>query len=60
VRRYALRAIRSFRHAGIEKFYLTGSKAGIQPKHADRLSVQLLALNNAKSAKDERACVEAA
>jgi addiction module HigA family antidote len=44
--------IQTFRHAGIEKFFLTGSKAGIQPKHADKLSIQLLALNNAKSAKD--------
>jgi proteic killer suppression protein len=44
--------IKSFRHAGIEKFFLTGSKAGIQPKHAERLSIQLFALNNAKSAKD--------
>jgi len=52
VGRYALRVIQSFRHAGIEKFFLTGSKAGIQPKHADKLSIQLLALNNSKSAKD--------
>jgi plasmid maintenance system killer protein len=26
--------IRSFRHSGIEKFFFTGSKAGIQPSHA--------------------------
>jgi len=32
--------IQSFRHAGIEKFFLTGSKASIQPKHADKLSIQ--------------------
>jgi proteic killer suppression protein len=44
--------IQSFRHAGIEKFFLTGSKAGIQPKHTDKLSIQLFALNNAKSARD--------
>ena len=44
--------IRSFRHAGIEKFFLTGSKAGIQPKHAGKLSIQLFALNRAKSEKD--------
>ncbi len=44
--------IKSFRHAGIERFFRTGSKAGIQPKHADRLSLQLFALNRAKSAKD--------
>jgi toxin HigB-1 len=44
--------IRSFRHAGLEKFFLTGSKAGIQPKHAEKLSLQLFALNRAKSASD--------
>ena len=41
--------IRSFRHRGIERFFLTGSKAGIQPKHAERLRLQLFALNAAKS-----------
>jgi proteic killer suppression protein len=44
--------IKGFRHAGIERFFRTGSKAGIQPKHAERLSLQLFALNRAKSAKD--------
>jgi proteic killer suppression protein len=37
--------IRSFRHKGIEKFFRTGSKAGIQPSHAKRLFDQLSALN---------------
>jgi proteic killer suppression protein len=46
--------IKSFRHAGIEKFFLTGSKAGIQPDHATRLGAQLLALNRAKSPEDLR------
>ncbi len=44
--------IRSFRHTGIEKFFRTGSKAGIQPKHADKLSIQLFALNRARSSQD--------
>ena len=44
--------IQSFRHAGIEKFFLTGSKADIQPKHAAWLAIQLFALNNARSARD--------
>jgi toxin HigB-1 len=44
--------IKSFRHSGLEKFFKTGSKAGIQPKHATRLSLQLFALNRAKSAQD--------
>jgi len=39
--------IRSFRHKGIERFFLTGSKAGIQPSHATRLNEQLTALNAA-------------
>lgn len=33
--------IKDFRHKGLKKFFETGSKAGIQPKHADRLRVQL-------------------
>jgi proteic killer suppression protein len=44
--------IKSFRHSGIEKFFATGSKAGIQPSHAAKLSVQLFQLNRAKSAND--------
>lgn len=48
VTRYnAFRMIRSFRHKGIEKFFLTGSKAGIQPSHAAKLNEQLTALNAA-------------
>lgn len=41
--------IRSFRHRGIEKFFLTGSKAGIQPKHSAVLEEQLALLNVAKN-----------
>jgi proteic killer suppression protein len=37
--------IKSFRHKGVEQFFKTGSKAGIQPKHAKRLQVQLTHLN---------------
>jgi proteic killer suppression protein len=37
--------IRSFRHDGIERFFRTGSVAGIQPKHAKRLRLQLTALD---------------
>jgi proteic killer suppression protein len=42
-----MRMIRSFRHAGLERFFQTGSKAGIQPAHASKLEGQLLALNAA-------------
>ena len=41
------RMIRSFRHKGIEKFFLTGSKAGIQSSHAGKLNEQLAVLNSA-------------
>ena len=42
--------IKSFIHKGLGKFFLTGSKAGIQPAHADKLSRQLAILNVAKGA----------
>jgi proteic killer suppression protein len=42
--------IKSFRHAGLEKFFLSGSKAGIQPAHAKKLRIQLGTLNTAKDA----------
>jgi proteic killer suppression protein len=41
--------IQSFRHAGLEKFFLTGSKAGIQPAHVVRLRLQLTLLNTARN-----------
>jgi proteic killer suppression protein len=44
--------IKSFRHAGLEKFYKTDSKAGIQPHHAQKLRLQLTALNEAKGPSD--------
>jgi proteic killer suppression protein len=44
--------IRSFRHAGIERFFLTASKAGIQPSHANKLNLQLTALNRARGPAD--------
>lgn len=31
-------AIKSFRHKGLEEFFLTGSKRGIRPEHAVRLA----------------------
>ena len=47
--------IKSFQHRGVEKFFRAGSKAGIQPKHANRLRLQLFALDNAKQAGDMNA-----
>jgi proteic killer suppression protein len=37
--------IKSFRHKGIEKFFQSGSKAGIQAKHAAKLRRQLARLD---------------
>lgn len=44
--------IKSFRHDGIEQFFRTGSKAGINPQHAKRLRLQLGRLDAARSARD--------
>jgi len=44
--------IKNFRHKGLETFYRTGSKAGIQPHHAVRLQAQLTALEVALSPQD--------
>lgn len=37
--------IRSFRHAGLRQFFETGSRAGVQPRHAARLRLQLARLD---------------
>lgn len=37
--------IKSFKHKGLQKFFETGSKAGIVAPHANRLSAQLGLLN---------------
>lgn len=39
--------IRNFRHKGLEAFFLHGSRAGIQPRHAARLRLILTALDGA-------------
>ena len=30
--------IKSFKHKGLEKYYYTGSKQGIQPEHANKIA----------------------
>ena len=40
--------IDSFRHNGIERFFRTGSKSGIQPAHAGKLGSLLWMLDNVK------------
>lgn len=44
--------IKSFKHRGLEAFFTTGSKAGIQPHHASRLGRQLKQLDRAKTPED--------
>jgi toxin HigB-1 len=44
--------IKSFKHDGIERFFKSESKAGIQPKHAAKLKLQLQLLNTAESAAE--------
>ncbi len=41
--------IQSYRHAGLKRFFETGSKAGIDPKLAFRLRRRLLVLDAASS-----------
>ena len=38
--------IKSFQHKGLQAFFESGSKAGIQPHHAPRLARQLRQLND--------------
>ena len=44
--------IKTFIHKGLEKFYRTGSKAGIQAKHSARLRLILAQLNQAQVVQD--------
>lgn len=53
--RYTLLVIKNFRHMGLQAFFETGSKAGIQPSHAGRLRIQLTRLDVACSPQDMQA-----
>lgn len=44
--------IKSFRHKGLQRFFATGFKAGVQPAHGPRLARQLHRLDVAKGAQD--------
>ena len=44
--------IKSFHHAGLEKFYRKDSKAGINPSHAKKLRKLLTALDAAAQPED--------
>jgi toxin HigB-1 len=41
-----------FRHAGLERFFKTGSAAQVQPAHRRRLKLVLTALNTAQQPHD--------
>jgi proteic killer suppression protein len=47
--------ILSYRHKGLKKFAEAGSRAGIQPKHAEKLRRLLTALDVASRAEDMNA-----
>ena len=44
--------IQSFRHKGLRRFHESGGRGGIQPKHAKRLRMMLIALETAQSVGD--------
>lgn len=44
--------IKTFRHKGLQAFFKTGSKAGIQPHHAGKLRILLTTLDSAKCSDD--------
>jgi proteic killer suppression protein len=44
--------VKTFRHKGLQKFYESGSLAGVQPHHAARLRMQLAALDTAQEIED--------
>ncbi len=44
--------ITTFKHKGLEKFFTTGNTAGINPKHAAKLKLQLQALHTASIVED--------
>ena len=44
--------IQSFKHKGLERFYKTGKKSGIQARHAKRLQLILGRLNTSTCPED--------
>jgi len=44
--------IKSFRHKGIERFFIKGSASGIQAAHAAKLARQLALLDSARAPQD--------
>ena len=44
--------IKSFPHKGLELFFRTGKKSGIQPHHAEKLRLILAAIDDASKPED--------
>ncbi|MGE4370936.1 MAG: type II toxin-antitoxin system RelE/ParE family toxin [Burkholderiaceae bacterium] len=44
--------VKTFRHSGLQRFFETGSKAGIQAAHASKLARQLRQLNDSAGPED--------
>ena len=44
--------IKSFKHKGLKKFFETGSAAGIDPAHRQKIRIRLAALDTATSIED--------
>ena len=49
---YTSSMIKNFVHKGLEKFFLSGSKAGIQPRQAKRIRLILAQLQQARTIED--------
>jgi len=44
--------IKTFKHKGLERFFSSGSARGVQANHANKLRMQLVALDTAQSIED--------
>jgi proteic killer suppression protein len=44
--------IKSFKHKGLKKLYMTGSRKGVQPEHTNRLRLILARLDASQSPQD--------
>lgn len=44
--------IQSIQHKGLKKFFDAGSRAGVQPHHAEKLQMLLAALDTAQTIED--------
>ena len=49
---YTRTMIKSFRHRGLERYFLTGSSSGIQARHEKRIRLILARLNASTSPRD--------